>query len=68
MHAIMCQPRAMAFWSSPPHDSAEQTLDWLMNMAAIPPRSAYLGGWVLPKQTTQRAHCKWAIIGATAFT
>lgn len=37
MHAIMCQPRAMAYWSTPPHDSEEQTRDWLANMAAIEP-------------------------------
>ncbi|MES2301668.1 MAG: GNAT family protein [Pseudomonadota bacterium] len=37
MHAIMCQPRAMAYWSTPPHDSEDQTREWLANMAAIEP-------------------------------
>ena len=37
MHAIMCQPRAMAYWSTPPHDSKAQTAEWLTNMAAIQP-------------------------------
>lgn len=36
MHAIMCQPRAMAYWSTPPHDSEDVTAEWLANMAAIP--------------------------------
>lgn len=37
MHAIMCQPRAMAYWSTPPHDREDQTREWLANMAAIEP-------------------------------
>lgn len=37
MHAIMGQPRAMAYWSTPPHDSEDQTREWLANMAAIEP-------------------------------
>lgn len=37
MHAIMKQPRAMAYWSTPPHDSEEQTREWLTNMAEIEP-------------------------------
>lgn len=37
MHAIMRQPRAMAYWSTPPHDSEDQTREWLANMASIPP-------------------------------
>jgi [ribosomal protein S5]-alanine N-acetyltransferase len=36
MHAIMCQPRAMAYWSTPPHDDEETTAEWLANMAQIP--------------------------------
>ncbi|MFY8193622.1 MAG: GNAT family N-acetyltransferase, partial [Novosphingobium sp.] len=36
MHAIMRQPRAMAYWSTPPHDSEDVTAEWLANMAAIP--------------------------------
>lgn len=38
LHAIMRQPRAMAYWSTPPHDSVEQTADFLEGMMTIPPR------------------------------
>ena len=37
MHGIMRQPRAMAYWSTPPHDNAAVTAEWLGNMAEIPP-------------------------------
>lgn len=37
MHAILANPQAMAFWSSLPHVSEDQTRDWLADMAAIPP-------------------------------
>ncbi|WP_349512985.1 GNAT family N-acetyltransferase [Erythrobacter sp. NFXS35] len=37
MHAILANPQAMAFWSSLPHESEDQSLDWLADMAAIPP-------------------------------
>ena len=37
MHGILRQPRAMAYWSTPPHDSEAQTAEWLANMAAIQP-------------------------------
>lgn len=37
MHAILCQPRAMAYWSTPPHDGDDQTREWLANMSAIEP-------------------------------
>lgn len=37
MHAIMRQPRAMAYWSTPPHDREDQTREWLANMAATEP-------------------------------
>ncbi len=37
IHAIMCQPRAMAYWSTPPHESEAQTREWLANMADIEP-------------------------------
>jgi RimJ/RimL family protein N-acetyltransferase len=35
MHAIMCEPRAMRYWSTPPHDSLEQTRLWLQSMVEI---------------------------------
>lgn len=37
LHAIMRQPRAMAYWSTPPHDTLEQTADFLDGMMTIPP-------------------------------
>jgi [ribosomal protein S5]-alanine N-acetyltransferase len=37
LHAILSHPRAMAYWSSPPHESIEQTRDWLSSMIAIEP-------------------------------
>lgn len=37
LHAIMRQPRAMAYWSTPPHDSLVQTADFLDGMMTIPP-------------------------------
>lgn len=36
MHRIMRQPRAMAYWSTPPHANEEETREWLVNMADIP--------------------------------
>ncbi|MFM9936081.1 MAG: GNAT family N-acetyltransferase [Novosphingobium sp.] len=36
LHAIMRQPRAMAYWSTPPHESREQTADFLDGMMTIP--------------------------------
>jgi RimJ/RimL family protein N-acetyltransferase len=36
IHAIMRQPKAMAYWSTPPHDTLEQTREWLSGMIAIP--------------------------------
>lgn len=37
MHAILSQAKAMAYWSTPPHDTEEQTREWLANMAQIAP-------------------------------
>lgn len=36
MHGIMRQARAMAYWSTPPHDSEAETAEWLAHMASIP--------------------------------
>lgn len=36
MHAVLSNAKAMAFWSTPPHDSEDQTRDWLAAMAATP--------------------------------
>lgn len=36
LHEILSNPRATAFWSTPPHSSIETTRTWLGNMIAIP--------------------------------
>ena len=38
MHALLCDPAAMAYWATPPHESEDQTSDWLAAMAATPPQ------------------------------
>lgn len=35
-HAILSDPRAMAYWSSPPHADRAETRDWLDATMAIP--------------------------------
>lgn len=37
IHAVLSDPKAMAYWSTPPHDSAQQTREWLAAMAATGP-------------------------------
>lgn len=37
-HAILSDPRAMAYWSTPPHQSLAQTAEWLAAMRSIPAR------------------------------
>lgn len=37
LHAIMRQPRAMAYWSTPPHTKLEDTADFLDGMMTITP-------------------------------
>lgn len=37
MHAILSNQRAMAFWSSTPHEEVNQTREWLASMIAIQP-------------------------------
>ena len=37
LHGIMRQPRALAYWSTPPHDSAAETAGFLDAMMTIPP-------------------------------
>jgi ribosomal-protein-alanine N-acetyltransferase len=37
LHAIMRQPRTMAYWSTPPHESIAQTAEFLEGMMTIPP-------------------------------
>lgn len=38
LHEIMRQPRAMAYWSTPPHATRDVTAEWLSNMIAIDPK------------------------------
>ena len=37
MHAVLSDPRATRWWSTPPHDSLEQTAAWLDSMIANGP-------------------------------
>lgn len=34
MHAVLSDPRAVQWWSSPPHETLDQTRDWLEAMIA----------------------------------
>ena len=34
MHAVLSDPRGMRYWSTPPHESVEQTREWLENMVS----------------------------------
>ncbi len=34
MHAVLSDPRAMRWWSTPPHDVLDQTREWLAAMIA----------------------------------
>lgn len=36
MHGILSDPRALAYWSTPPHQTLDQSRDWLADMIAIP--------------------------------
>lgn len=36
-HAILSNPQATAFWSTPPHSDIEQSREWLQGMVDIPP-------------------------------
>lgn len=37
MHALLSDPVAMAYWSTPPHESEDQTRAWLAAMAETAP-------------------------------
>lgn len=36
IHAILSHPDAMRYWSTPPHETVEQSRDWLEAMIAAP--------------------------------
>jgi RimJ/RimL family protein N-acetyltransferase len=38
-HAIMSDPRAMLYWSTPPHATLEETRDWVASMIADSPEA-----------------------------
>jgi ribosomal-protein-alanine N-acetyltransferase len=35
IHAILSNPQAMAYWSTPPHKTVQQSRDWLQSMIDI---------------------------------
>lgn len=37
IHAILSDPRATRYWSTPPHSTLEQSREWLTGMIAIDP-------------------------------
>ena len=62
LHAMMSDPRAMRYWSSPPHPDLDTTRRWLDGMIAAPPELSddfiverdgvvigKLGAWRLPE-------------------
>jgi ribosomal-protein-alanine N-acetyltransferase len=40
MHAILSDPRAMRYWSTPPHTALAETQEWLDDMVDAPPEAA----------------------------
>jgi len=36
MHAVLSDPRAMRYWSTPPHETIDETRAWLDDMIAAP--------------------------------
>lgn len=36
VHALLSDPRAMRYWSTPPHETLDQTITWLHRMIARP--------------------------------
>lgn len=39
LHAVLSHPEAMRYWSTRPHESVEQTREWMSSMLASVPRS-----------------------------
>ena len=35
IHAILSNPQAMTYWSSPPHETIEQSREWLQKMIGV---------------------------------
>jgi RimJ/RimL family protein N-acetyltransferase len=40
MHAVLSHPRAMRYWSTPPHQNLAQTREWLAGMIAARPEES----------------------------
>ena len=40
IHAILANPEATRFWSTPPHTSVEQSREWLRSMIDAPPETS----------------------------
>jgi RimJ/RimL family protein N-acetyltransferase len=38
MHRLLSDPRATRFWSTPPHDTLEQTEEWVRSEVEMPPQ------------------------------
>lgn len=62
MHAIMSDPEAMRYWSTPPHASLAETERWIASMIGVDPAASddfivtldgrligKLGAWKLPQ-------------------
>jgi RimJ/RimL family protein N-acetyltransferase len=41
MHAVLSNPEATAYWSTPPHTDIEQTREWVASMIASSPQESY---------------------------
>jgi RimJ/RimL family protein N-acetyltransferase len=41
MHAVLSDPRATRYWSTPPHGDMEETQAWLNSMIEAPERSSF---------------------------
>ncbi len=59
MHAVLSDPRAVEYWSTPPHPDLETTRAWLGGMIAAPPELSEdfvveLGGRVIGKAGSYR--------------
>jgi RimJ/RimL family protein N-acetyltransferase len=62
VHGLLSDPRAMRYWSTPPHDRLDQSIDWLHRMIARPKTESddfliehagqiigKAGAWMLPE-------------------
>lgn len=61
LHAILSDPRATRYWSTPPHDTLDRTREWLASMLASPPG---VGADFIVEQRDEPAG---RVIGKTGF-